>query len=164
MFQRIKLKRQSEVLRTLMMILTSGNMKTHEIYLVLTITSSSYFKIIFRFNSKTTFSVWIVTAGRASPERLRSGFWHFAVHRHQHLRDDRLEVFLADHRQHRARHWVRGRRHRPLPPAGHSTRQGPRPAWGLLPPEPAQPDQPHGYHSHLWRGHLLPGIKTEDIL
>lgn len=32
-------------------------------------------------------------AGRAAPERLRPGLWHLSFHRHQHLRDHRLEGF-----------------------------------------------------------------------
>ena len=41
--------------------------------------------------------------GRAAAEGVRTGLRDLSLHRHQHLRDHRLEGLLTSHRQHRQR-------------------------------------------------------------
>ena len=55
------------------------------------------------------------------------------------------------------RHGVRGSSDRFVPPARDETRQGARTPRSVLPTEPAQPDEPHGYNLRLRHSHILPG-------
>ena len=65
-----------------------------------------------------------VALGRAVAEGLRSWLRYLPLHRHQHLRDHRVEGVQPRHRQHWTWNRVRGSHHCPVPPARHQTGQG----------------------------------------
>mmetsp|Transcript_47166 Transcript_47166/g.145930 ORF Transcript_47166/g.145930 Transcript_47166/m.145930 type:complete len:426 (+) Transcript_47166:171-1448(+) len=96
--------------------------------------------------------------GRADAEGIRHGLRHLALHRHQHLREHRLEGLLPHDHEHGQGHGVRGGGGGVLPLHGLQVRQDAGAQGGLLPAVRAEPHEPLCHRAGLLHRDLLPGL------
>lgn len=93
---------------------------------------------------------------RTPQQGIRTRLWYFPLHRHQHLRNHRLEIILTNHRSNRPRCWIRRIHHCSLPPPYHQTKQDRCSPTSLLQNWLAKHQQPFGHCSCFLNRHLLP--------